>query len=125
MDALVGPFVAVMGKGNTDERERMMRALGAEVILVEQAPGATPNTVSGESLELVEQQIQKIVEERGAFRCDQFDLEGNLNAWYFHAGREIIQKTNGDFDAFCDFIGTGGTFAGLTKAFKEKNPNIK
>ena len=119
------PFVAVMSKGNTDERARMMRSLGAEVILVDQAPGSPPGTVSGESLELVEQQTQKIVEEREAFRSNQFKLEGNVNAWYSKAGREIIKQTNGEFDAFCDFIGTGGTFGGLSKVFKEFNPNIQ
>ncbi len=119
------PFVAVMSKGNTNERARMMRALGAEVILVEQAPGSIPSTVSGESLELVERETNRIVKERGAFRCDQFDLDGNFNAWYLRAAKEIIQQTNGLFDAFCDFMGTGGTFAGLCKAFKEFNPNIR
>lgn len=119
------PFVAVMSKGNTDERARMMRALGAEVVIVEQAPGSTPGTVSGESLELVERETQRIVKERLAFRCDQFDLNGNLNAWYLYAAQEIIQQTDGQFDAFCDFMGTGGTFAGLSRAFKEFNPNIK
>ncbi|MHA2331556.1 MAG: PLP-dependent cysteine synthase family protein [Candidatus Hodarchaeales archaeon] len=117
-------FVAVMSKGNTDERARMMRALGAEVILVEQAPGAPPGQVSGESLALVEKITQRIVEERGAFRCDQFNLDGNVNAWYI-AGKEIIKQTRGKFDGFCDFIGSGGTFGGLTKAFKEFNPSIK
>jgi cysteine synthase A len=119
------PFVAVMSKGNTNERARMMKALGAEVILVEQAPGAIPGTVSGESLELVERETQRIVKERGAFRCDQFNLNGNFNAWYFHAAKEIIQQTEGKFDAFCDFMGTGGTFAGLCKAFKEFNSKIQ
>ncbi|UCG01263.1 MAG: cysteine synthase family protein [Candidatus Heimdallarchaeota archaeon] len=119
------PFIAVMSKGNTNERARMMRALGAEVILVEQAPGSTPGTVSGESLELVEQETNRIVEEYGAFRCDQFNLNGNFNAWYLRAAREIIQQTKGNFDGFCDFMGTGGTFAGLCRAFKEFNPKIQ
>ncbi|MFX0016213.1 MAG: PLP-dependent cysteine synthase family protein [Promethearchaeota archaeon] len=119
------PFVAVMSKGNTDERVRMMRALGAEVILVEQAPGSRTGTVSGESLELVEQEANRIAKEREAFRCDQFNSNGNFNTWYFRASKEIIQQTNGSFDAFCDFMGTGGTFAGLCKAFKEFNPNIQ
>ena len=119
------PFVAVMSKGNTDERVRMMRALGAEVILVEQAPGSIPGTVSGESLELVERETNRIVKERGAFRCDQFNLGGNINAWYLRAAKEIIQQTDGKFDGFCDFMGTGGTFAGLCRAFKEFNQAIK
>ncbi|MFX1516456.1 MAG: PLP-dependent cysteine synthase family protein [Promethearchaeota archaeon] len=119
------PFVAVMSKGNTNERARMMRALGAEVVLVEQAPGSIPGTVSGESLELVERETNRIVKERGAFRCDQFDLTGNFNAWYLSATKEILQQTDGKIGGFCDFMGTGGTFAGLCKAFKEFNPEIK
>jgi cysteine synthase A len=119
------PFVAVMSKGNTNERARMMRALGAEVILVEQAPGSIPGTVSGESLELVEKETKRIVKERKAFRCDQFDLNGNFNAWYLHAAEEIIRQTEGKFDGFCDFLGTGGTFAGLCRGFKEYNPKIQ
>ena len=48
------PFVAVMSKGNSMERARMMRALGAEVVLVEQAPAIV--AVLGEAgLKLVEQ----------------------------------------------------------------------
>src|SRR3954447_10147115 len=41
------PFVAVMSKGNSEERARMMRALGAEVILVDQVPDSQPGYVSG------------------------------------------------------------------------------
>jgi len=46
------PFVAVMSKGNSPERARMMRALGAEVVLVDQAPGSVPGQVSGDDLAL-------------------------------------------------------------------------
>ncbi|MHA2187898.1 MAG: pyridoxal-phosphate dependent enzyme, partial [Candidatus Thorarchaeota archaeon] len=56
---------------------------------------------------------------------DQFNLEGNPNAWHLQAAREIIQQTGGKFDAFCDFVGSGGTLSGLTKAFKEYKPSIK
>ncbi len=116
------PFVAVMSKGNTIERARMMAALGAEVVLVDQAPGALPGQVSGESLALVEKAAQRIVKERGAFRADQFKLEGNLRAHYLHTGREIIQQSGGGVDAFCDFVGSGGSFAGISKALRENNP---
>ncbi|MDI3522722.1 MAG: cysteine synthase, partial [Bacillota bacterium] len=66
-------FVAVMSKGNSPERARMMRALGAEVVLVDQAPGSPAGQVSGEDLALVEQETERIVQERGAFRADQFN----------------------------------------------------
>jgi cysteine synthase A len=46
--AMGHPFVAVISRGNTIERARMMQALGAEVIRVDQAPGSPPNQVSGE-----------------------------------------------------------------------------
>lgn len=118
------PFVAVMSKGNSPERARMMRALGAEVVLVDQMPGSKPGQVSGDDLKLVEEATQRIVRERQAFRADQFRLAGNFRAHYLHTGPEILRQTGGAFHAFCDFVGTGGTFAGCAAAFKEHDPSI-
>lgn len=118
-------FVAVMSKGNSQERARMMAALGAEVVLVDQAPGSSRGQVSGEDLALVEQETQRIIEERNAFRADQFKLQGNFRAHYLHTGPEILKQTNGRLDVFCDFVGSGGTFAGVSTALKEHNPSIK
>lgn len=119
------PFVAVMSKGNSMERARMMSALGAEVVLVEQLPGSTQGQVSGGDLELVESEAQRIVAERRAFRADQFHLEGSTRAHFLHTAPEIIRQTKGEFDAFCDFAGTGGSFAGCAAAFKEYRPSIR
>ena len=118
------PFVAVMSRGNSMERARMMSALGAEVVLVDQLPDSKPGQVSGGDLELVEKEAQKIVTERKAFRADQFHLEGNTRAHSLHTGPEIIRQTKGEFDVFCDFAGTGGSFAGCAAAFKAHNPKI-
>lgn len=118
------PFVAVMSKGNSRERARMMAALGAEVILVDQLPDSLPGQVSGGDLALVEQEAQRIVRERGAFRADQFHLESNSRAHSLHTAQEALRQTGGDFDAFCDFAGTGGSFAGCAAAFKAHNPAI-
>jgi len=114
------PFVAVMSRGNSAERARMMRALGAEVVLVEQTAESRPGQVSGRDLELVEEAAQRIARERGAFRADQFRHAGNFRAHYLHTGPEIWEQTGGAFDAFCDFAGTGGTFAGCAAAFRER-----
>ena len=119
------PFVAVMSKGNSIERARMMSALGAEVILVDQQPDSIPGQVSGADLELVEQETKKVVRQRRAFRADQFRLQSNFRAHYLNTGPEIIRQSNGKIDVFCDFAGTGGTFAGCAAAFKELNPQIK
>ena len=57
-------FVAVMSRGNSMERARMMSALGAEVVLVDQLPGSIPGQVSGGDLALVEEAAQRITTER-------------------------------------------------------------
>ena len=119
------PFVAVMSKGNSMERARMMSALGAEVVLVDQLPDSKPGQVSGGDLELVEREAQRIVAERNAFRADQFRLAGNFRAHYLHTGPEFIKQSGGVIDAFCDFVGTGGSFSGCAAAFKEHNPSIR
>jgi cysteine synthase A len=119
------PFVAVMSKGNSMERARMMAALGAEVVLVDQLPESVPGQVSGGDLELVEQRTRKIVVDRDAFRADQFRLKGNFRAHYLNTGPEIIRQSGGEIDIFCDFAGTGGSFAGCAAALKEYNPEIK
>jgi cysteine synthase A len=119
------PFVAVMSRGNSIERARMMSALGAEVVLVDQLPESIPGQVSGGDLELVEHETQKIVQKRKAFRADQFQLKSNFRAHYFNTGPEILQQSGGQIDVFCDFAGTGGSFAGCTAAFKENNPAIE
>ncbi len=119
------PFVAVMSKGNSPERARMMRPLGAEVVLVDQMPDSRPGQVSGGDLELVEQAARRIATERKAFRADQFHHPGNFRAHYLHTGPEILSQAGGRIDAFCDFAGTGGAFAGCAAAFKEHNPAIQ
>ena len=118
-------FVAVMSRGNSMERARMMSALGAEVVLVNQLPESQPGQVSGGDLALVEKEAQQIVYERKAFRADQFRLAGNYRAHYLNTGPEILRQSGGAIDAFCDFAGTGGSFTGCAAAFKEFNPAIK
>ncbi|HWA87254.1 MAG TPA: cysteine synthase family protein [Opitutus sp.] len=118
-------FVAVISKGNSPERARMMAALGAEVVLVDQCPDSQPGRVSGADLQRVEEAAQRIVRERGAFRADQFNARGNFRAHYLHTGPELVRQTGGAIDAFCDFVGTGGTFAGCAAALKEHNPAVR
>lgn len=119
------PFVAVMSRGNSRERARMMAALGAEVVLVDQAPGSPPGQVSGADLARVEERAQQIVAERGAFRADQFHHRGNYRAHLLHTGPEILRQSAGTITAFCDFAGSGGTFGGCAAALKGFDPAIR
>ena len=72
--------IAVMSKGNSMERAHMMRSLGAEVVLVDQQPGSVVGEVSGADLQLVFEETERLCKSRGAFRADQFQLEGNVRA---------------------------------------------
>jgi cysteine synthase len=118
------PFVAVMSKGNSMERARMMKAFGAEVVLIDQLPESKPGQVSGGDLALVEEAAQRITKVRNAFRADQFHLESSSRAHYLHTVPEILKQANGKIDAFCDFVGTGSSFGGCAAAFKEYDPKI-
>jgi cysteine synthase A len=119
------PFVAIMSRGNSTERARMMKAFGAEVVLVDQLPESKPGQVSGGDLALVEEAAQRITKERNAFRANQFQLESSSRAHYLHTVPEIIQQANGKIDVFCDFVGTGSTVGGCFAAFKEHDTNIQ
>ncbi len=114
------PFVAVMSEGNSEERARMMRALGAEVVLVPQAANSRKGEVSGADLELVEDEAQRITKERSAFRADQFLRASNTAAHADCTGPEIWEQSAGLVTAFCDFVGSGGTLGGVAQALAPK-----
>lgn len=119
------PFIAVMSKGNSMERASMMKALGAEVVLVDQAPGSLPGQVSGADLQLVEEETQRLTRERNAFRADQFNRWGNAHAHQLFTAEEMWKQTQGNIDVFVDIVGSGGTFAGCAKGLKQYKPSIR
>jgi cysteine synthase A len=119
------PFIAVMSKGNSPERAAMMRALGAEVVLVDQRPGATPGEVSGADLDLVDAAAARLVRERGAFRADQFGDPANRGAHYAGTAAEAWEQSGHSITAFCDFVGSGGTFGGCARYFRERSPDVR
>lgn len=114
-------LVCVMSEGNTPERARMMRALGAEVVLVPQVGEARPGQVSGADLEEVERVTGRLTRELGALRADQFGNPANARA-HEVTGREIWEQSGGLVDAFCSIVGTGGTVAGVSRVLKARNP---
>lgn len=123
--AMGHPFIAVMSAGNTPERARMMRALGAEVELVDQAPGSVAGQVSGDDLKQVEQRVRELVVQRNAFRIDQFQMAANMLAYERHAGPEMWEQSGGAIDAFVDFPGTGGGFSGTMRALRANKPGVR
>jgi cysteine synthase A len=109
-----------MSKGNSMERARMMKALGARVDLVDQAPDSIKGQVSGRDLELVEDRTNELVKELNAFRADQFVNMANAKAHKEGTGPEIWNQSSGIVTSFCDFVGTGGSFGGCASFLKPK-----
>eukprot|EP00004_Rigifila_ramosa_P023602 TRINITY_DN664_c0_g1_i12.p1 TRINITY_DN664_c0_g1~~TRINITY_DN664_c0_g1_i12.p1 ORF type:complete len:239 (+),score=40.09 TRINITY_DN664_c0_g1_i12:436-1152(+) len=114
-----------MSKGNSLERVLHMQALGAEVVLVDQLPDSKLGQVSGGDLGVVEREMERIAAERGAFKALQFERQANFNAHFLGTGPELWEQSGGRIDAFVDFVGTGGTFAGVAAALKARNPSIE
>jgi cysteine synthase A len=123
--ALGYPFYAIMSAGNSRERAQMMRALGAEVILVEQAPGATPGKMSGADIKLVRDRAARLIQELGAFFCDQFENPANAAAHIDGTAVELWEQSGGKLDAIVAFVGSGGALGGMAKYLRSKQPNLR
>jgi cysteine synthase A len=119
------PFVAAMSKGNSLERMQMMKGLGAELLLVEQLPSSPRGSVTGADLEKVEDAAREYAEKHGAFLVNQFYNPDNSTAHEKGTAEEIWRQTDGRIDYFVDFVGTGGTYAGIAKGLKAHNNDIK
>lgn len=117
------PFVAVMSQGNSPARLKMLKDLGAEVILVPQVDG-DPLHVTGKDIEAAVQCAKEIAQQRNAFYVDQFNHWGSILAHENGTGPEIWQDTQGVLHAFVAAVGSGGTFIGCSRFLKSKNPAI-
>lgn len=117
-------FIAVMSKGNSIERAKMMKAFGAEVVLVDQLPTSIAGQVTGKDLALVEEKARELTKELGAFRADQFYNDSTMLAGEDRIGPEIIEQLSDiPIDIFVDFMGTGGSFIGVSRAIKKVYPD--
>jgi cysteine synthase A len=119
------PFVAAMSKGNSLERMQMMKGLGADLLLVDQLPTSPRGSVTGADLKKVEEAAIEFAEKNGAFLANQFYNPDNSMAHEKGTAGEIWEQTDGKIDYFVDFVGTGGTYAGIAQGLKARNKNIK
>jgi cysteine synthase A len=81
--------------------------------------------VSGADLARVEARADELVRELGAFRADQFKNPANVAAHEEGTAREIWKDLGGKINAFCDFVGSGGTFVGVARGLKRRDPSIR
>ena len=108
--------IIVMPDSMSAERQMLMGAYGAELVLTPGAEGMTGAIAKAEELA---KQIP------GSFIPDQFSNPANAAAHYKTTGPEIWEDTDGNVDIFVATVGTGGTVTGTGRYLKERNPNIK
>jgi cysteine synthase A len=115
--AMGHPFYAVMSRGNTPERAQMMRAFGAEVVLVDQAPGGVVGRVSDRDMALVRERCAALRVELGAYFANQFENPANADAHFHTTAPELWRQCEGNLDAVVAFAGTGGALGGMARFF--------
>ncbi len=98
------------------EKQTLMRALGAEII----------NTPREEGMLGASEKAKELISSiDGAVSFDQFKDESNPKAHYETTGKEIYEALEGKIDYLVAGAGSGGTFTGIMRYLKEKDPGIK
>ncbi len=101
------------------EKQDHMRALGAELTLVNSVDGGIDETLTRNMIEAARQ----IRERNGGFWTDQLNNADQLDA-YRTMGEEIWQQTGGKVDAFVHSVGTAASLRGVGESLREKRPDI-
>ncbi|MBD5406957.1 MAG: cysteine synthase A [Treponema sp.] len=108
--------IIVMPETMSVERQQLIKAYGATVVLSDGTKG-----MKG----AIEKANEILQNEPNGFIPAQFDNPANPEAHVKTTGPEIFEDTDGNADYFVAGIGTGGTLTGAGKFLKEKNKNIK
>lgn len=99
------------------ERQRVLEALGAEVVLTSAIEG-TDGAIR-KAHQLANSDPDRY------FMPNQFENEANVLAHYETTGPEIFAQTNGELDVFVAGMGTTGTLMGVSRYLREKKPKAR
>ena len=110
------PLVVVMAENFSIERRKLMRFLGARVIL-------TPAALRGSGMLA---KVTELAAAHGWFFCRQFENEANADMHSRTTAPEILQAFDGQrLDYWVTGYGTGGTLKGVSRVLKAQRPEIK
>lgn len=111
--------VIIMPDSVSEERRKLVRHYGAEVVLVHDAGNI------GECIdECLQTALRMAKENPNVYVPQQFENEANPKVHKHHTALEIMEQVAGPIDGFCSGIGTGGTITGIGEVLKAQNPDI-
>lgn len=110
------PLVIIMAESFSVERRRLMRFLGAKVVL-------TPKALKGFGMYT---KAKELAEQNGWFLASQFETADNADIHENTTAREILADFEGEkLDYFVTGYGTGGTVSGVSRVLKKERPDTK
>ncbi len=107
----------VMSAAVSEERQKMIRAFGAKVVLTD------PNQGTDGAIREVRRRLER--EPSRYFTTDQFSNRYNKHAHYITTAEEIIRDTDGRVSHYVSSLGTSGTLMGVGKRLKEIDSRIQ
>lgn len=111
--------VIIMPDSVSEERRKLVRHYGAEVILIHDA-----GNIGACIEECMQTALRMQAEDPHVYVPQQFENPANPMVHRDHTGIEILEQTAGPIDGFCSGIGTGGTITGIGEVLREKNPQM-
>ncbi len=109
----------IMPDSVSEERRKLVRHYGAEVILVHD--NGNIGLCIEECLNLA---LKMKAEDKNVFVPQQFENPANPEIQRTATGNEILRQVDGPIHGFCSGIGTGGTITGIGETLKAKNPDM-
>ncbi len=110
----------IMPDSVSEERRKLVRHYGAEVILIHDA-----GNIGACIEECLQTALNMKKENPNVFVPQQFENPANPQIQREQTGVEILEQVNGPIHGFCSGIGTGGTITGIGETLKSKNPDIE
>ncbi|MDD6462573.1 MAG: cysteine synthase family protein, partial [Clostridiaceae bacterium] len=110
----------IMPDSVSEERRKLVRAYGAELVLVHD-DGDIGKCIN----ECLQTALRMAEEDKNVWIPQQFENPANPSVHKNHTALEIIEQVGKPIHGFCSGVGTGGTLSGIGETLKEKYPEIR